>query len=290
MPDLVGIAILLSTAALLLCGILTVILAREARRPPRHTAGYAVARSISVDPEDAGWAHEVWTLDRPGADLPVWDIEGRAADGPTMVMLHGWGMSRVDMLERAGFWRDRSRRLVLLDARGHGDAGGLSPLGAGEGEDVADLLERLGENDVVLIGHSMGSTVALEAASLNGTADRVAGLILFGPYADLPGSIRSRLRHQGYPSWPMLELAMLWFRTTGLRFPSIPTAASAVPCPVLIIHGEHDPICSPADAARLATLIPDARLWSVEGGGHLDAREIDEERHDREVDAFLSRL
>lgn len=290
MADLIGIAILLVTAGALLVAILTAIFIRDARRPPRHTVGYAIARGLDVDPAEAGWSHESWTLDRPGADLPVWDIEGLDGSGPTIVMLHGWGMSRIDMLERADFWRERGRRLVLFDARGHGEAEGLSPLGAGEGADVVDLLERLDDDRIVLVGHSMGATVALEAASLNGSASRVAGMVLFGAYADLPASIRRRMRHQGFPSWPMIEIAMLWYRLNGLRFPSIPDAAAKAPCPVLIIHGEQDPICSPTEAEHLAEVIPDARLWNAEGAGHLDAHEVNAERHGLEVDTFLAHV
>ena len=291
MADLLGIAILLATAAALLCAIFTFVLIRESQRPPRNTDGYALARGYRVDPAEAGWDHETWSLDRPdGVTLPVWDVVGLDPSGPTIVMLHGWGMSKVDLLARADQWRERARRLVLYDLRGHGEASGLCPLGAGEGDDLVELLDRLGDERVVLVGHSMGATVALDAASRDAARERVIGMVLFGAYADLEASIRGRLRWQGYPWWPMLALTMAWFRAKGVRFPDLLEAAARIRCPVLIVHGENDPICSPAEAQELATTIPDAQLWNVDGGGHLDAREVDEERHDREVGAFFERL
>ena len=105
-------------------------------------------------------------LELHGVDTRVLELEG---DGPTLVLLHGWGDS-------ADTWRPLMDRLgrvdraaVAVDLPGFGTAGRLGPgamlpqLDAFAGE----LVERVaGESggDVVVAGNSLGGVVALRLA------------------------------------------------------------------------------------------------------------------------------
>ena len=120
MANLLGLLILLLIAAVLLVLLLTALLVREARRPPRHTAGYAVARGYPCDPGDLGMPYEEWVLDRPGGvRLPVWEIEVEGTEeetaGLAAVFIHGWGQSRIDMLARIAPWPEVCDRIVMCD-------------------------------------------------------------------------------------------------------------------------------------------------------------------------------
>ena len=100
--------------------------------------------------------------------------------GPTLVLVHGWGMSVrcwdpvLPALTEAGL------NVVSLDHRGCGqsdkDFADLS-IGAIAG-DVVQLVEHLGLGQVVLNGWSLGGAVVVEAATRLG--DRCAGLVLTG--------------------------------------------------------------------------------------------------------------
>jgi pimeloyl-ACP methyl ester carboxylesterase len=98
------------------------------------------------------------------------------AGDTTVVLVHCW------MCERS-FWdaqipalRD-TYRVIALDLPGHGEGGDTRETWtlAGYGEDVAGLIEHLGLDRVVLVGHSMGGPVALRAAALAG--GRVVGIV-----------------------------------------------------------------------------------------------------------------
>lgn len=91
-----------------------------------------------------------------------------AGEGPvSVVFVHGWLCDR-------GYWREQldqfaeAHRVVALDLAGHGDSG----LDRDEwtfaafGEDVAAVINGLGLEDVVLVGHSMGGPVIVEAARI----------------------------------------------------------------------------------------------------------------------------
>ncbi len=108
-----------------------------------------------------------------GVDIH-YETEGSGA--PPIVFVHGWSCDRT-------YWRPqmeyfaKTHRVVAVDLAGHGDSG----MGRKEwtmtafGEDVRAVLEALDLRGAVLVGHSMGGPVILEAAKLS--ADRVAALV-----------------------------------------------------------------------------------------------------------------
>jgi 3-oxoadipate enol-lactonase len=308
MHELPGLVFLFLIAAGLLILVLTALLVREARRPPRHTAGYALGRSLPCDPGDLGLAFEAWMLDRPdGTRLPVWEIEtGEGTEGLreegtegnsgglTAVFVHGWGQSRIDMLARMRPWPALCERIVLYDLRGHGDAeGGLSDLGHGEEDDLLALLERLGDGPFVLIGYSMGAVIAMQAAASvaeNPIARRIIGIVAYGPYCDFHRSLRGRLETASLPRRPITDLAMLWFRLCGIHHRPTDRAAADLRCPLLVIQGEDDIIAPPEEAERIVAAAPDARLHRVREAGHLDAHLADEAAHDRLIREFVAHV
>jgi len=103
----------------------------------------------------------------PAADgVPIaYEIHG--AGEPALVFVHGWSCDRA-------FWREqldelaRDHQVVALDLPGHGSSGAdrASWTIAGLADDVRALVEGLDLQRVILIGHSMGGPVCLEAARL----------------------------------------------------------------------------------------------------------------------------
>jgi pimeloyl-ACP methyl ester carboxylesterase len=105
--------------------------------------------------------------------------------GPLPVLLvHG-------MAGEAGFWSSTIRalgpthRLIVPELRGHGRS--AQPVDGdysieGCAGDVAAVIEGLGLERVVLIGHSYGASVVMAAAARR--PDQVAGLLLLDPAGD----------------------------------------------------------------------------------------------------------
>jgi pimeloyl-ACP methyl ester carboxylesterase len=102
---------------------------------------------------------------------------------PTIVLVHGWALDR-------SLWESQVPRLaarhrvVTLDLGGHGESGRQRAqwtMGA-FGEDVKAVVEALDAKDVVLVGHSMGGPVVLEAARR--MPARVKGIVLIDTILD----------------------------------------------------------------------------------------------------------
>ena len=51
----------------------------------------------------------------------------------------------------------------------------------------------------------------------------------------------------------------------------VEAAQALAETPTVIVHGSHDLVCPPENAARLAKLVPHARLHWVPRGGHTPA-------------------
>lgn len=108
-----------------------------------------------------------------GARIAWW----RQGSGDTaLVFVHGWSCDRE-------FWREQvdafidDYTVVTLDLPGHGASGGdRDPWRVVDyGGDVVAVTEALQLDRVVLVGHSMGGLVALEAAALLG--DRALAVV-----------------------------------------------------------------------------------------------------------------
>jgi non-heme chloroperoxidase len=115
--------------------------------------------------------------------------------GPPLVLLHGIMLSSALWVHQLRDLADH-HRVIAVDLRGHGQS---LPGSAGSGierlaADVAQVLEALGVEEAVVVGHSMGGMVALQLAVDLPVAERsrrLAGIVLAsttaGPFASLPG-------------------------------------------------------------------------------------------------------
>lgn len=135
-----------------------------------------------------------------------------------LVFVHGWSCDRT-------YWGNQvpefaeAYRVVTIDLPGHGASGGgrASWTIPSFGEDVVAVANALGLQEMVLIGHSMGGDVIVEAALTLG--DRVAGIVWVDTYhrltepetaerveaflepfrRDLAGTTRSLVQHMFPP-------------------------------------------------------------------------------------------
>jgi pimeloyl-ACP methyl ester carboxylesterase len=113
-------------------------------------------------------------------NIPIaYEVRGKGS--PALVFVHGWSCNR-------GYWNaqlppfSENHTVVAIDLGGHGESG----LGRQSwtiysfGSDVAAVVRKLGLQSVVLIAHSMGGDVIVDAArQLPG---RVAGLVMVDTY------------------------------------------------------------------------------------------------------------
>lgn len=150
---------------------------------------------------------------------------GRGA--PPLVFVHGFGCSHEDWLLQTNSLA-KLHDVVACDLRGHG----LTPGRAAEcsienyGGDVAALLDNLDLPKAILIGHSMGCRVVLEANRLlfsSNQPGRVAGLVLIdgsrlasGDAEAAEGAARAAIDKAGYAAFALNLFRQMFFQETEL--------------------------------------------------------------------------
>lgn len=196
----------------------------------------------------------------------AYDVRG---DGPPLVLLHG-------LAERASSWDSVRGALAArfttyaVDVRGHGASDWPGAYGHDAIEaDVCGWLDALGLRDVVLVGHSMGGSIAFRIAARR--PDLVARLVVEDVIPPFP-------RSRPVPERPERTLDFDW-----AAVPALMTEASTydevaweelgrIAAPTLVISGgerSHLPLDRLADVVRR---IPDCSLVTIEAGHHVHRR------------------
>lgn len=132
-------------------------------RPPAETDGEATHTAISSD--SVSIAYQV-AGDR---------------QAPTILFIHGWMCDRTYWDQQIDYF-SRDYQVVAVDLAGHGDSGTGREEWTLEAfaEDVVAVVEALGAKRLVLVGHSLGGPVAVEAAGrLSGRVEGVVGVDTF---------------------------------------------------------------------------------------------------------------
>lgn len=101
----------------------------------------------------------------------------RGSGAPAVVFVHGFACTHEDWAAQMEFFA-RNRETLACDLRAHGATPGRPHECSIEhyGGDVAALVTNLELEKCILVGHSMGCRVVLEANGL--IADKVAGIVL----------------------------------------------------------------------------------------------------------------
>jgi pimeloyl-ACP methyl ester carboxylesterase len=224
-------------------------------------------------------------------------------DLPTVVLIHGSGLDHSVWALQSRWLAHHGRNVVAPDLPGHGKSRG-APLGSiGAMADwVARLWATLGIAQAALVGHSMGTLVALETAYRHPQRVRALGLIgaataipvhpdlLTAAEANAHGAIEMlTIWGTGFAAglggclapglWMAGGAEKLWERASpGVLHADLaacnaykdgPAAAASVACPTVIIQGSRDAMTPLRGAQALAKAVSGARLTVLEGAGHM---------------------
>jgi pimeloyl-ACP methyl ester carboxylesterase len=247
---ILGAGVFLGVSGGLLWGGAVCGVALEAMRPERRTIGWALARGGPTEPGHWGLPAREWSHQHRGSSCPAFDLGDDDPGAPTAIVVHGFARSRYDALARLGPILPHARRFILPDLPGHGDASGRGTrLGADEDAFLESLITTVTTGPVLLVGHSLGATIALQAAGREPLAARVRGVLALAPYERLRTPLGARLDLRGMPKAALLGPTVRLLGAFGVRERSTREAAARVACPVAVLAGELD-LVTPLDEAR----------------------------------------
>ncbi|OED40637.1 hypothetical protein AB833_11235 [Chromatiales bacterium (ex Bugula neritina AB1)] len=239
--------------------------------------------------------------------------ESHHSGAPNVVFLHGAAMDHVVWTLYSRYWAKAGYNVLALDLPGHGLSGGQPATTVEQYADtVTEVLAAQSMTEKLhLVGHSMGSLIALECA------------------AKMPGTVCLAMMGTAFPmavSQPLLDAAKandhssvdmisLFGHSFGSQLGGNPVAgisaqmlaerlmeqagdgvmyaglnacnlyqrgeqtAASVKCPVGLILGEHDSMTPPRAAAALYEHFPSASRQIIEDCGHMMMTEKPEATH-----------
>jgi alpha-beta hydrolase superfamily lysophospholipase len=235
---------------------------------------------------------------RMAARLAAAGVEPASQTQGTVILLHGRGGIKEDLLAVCERWVAADFRCVVYDARAHGQSdGGACTFGAREAGDLRRVIDatstRLEANHqtmgpLVVWGMSLGAAVTIQALP---EENRIAAAIAVAPFAELEEVVIRASRRMIAESLPesVVRLAMLW---GGGRAGFDPffiqpiDSASQAMTPLMLVHGsldsvipvEHSQRLYEASTARskILRVVPNGTHGSVllEGGDELYAEMI----------------
>lgn len=206
-------------------------------------------------------AEEVWMRASDGVRLHGWWIPARGRSCGAALYFHG---NAGDLTSRRFVGEGLAGRgldVLLFDYRGYGASEG-TPDEPGLYRDGRAALEHLVDERgvdperLVLVGHSLGTAVAVEVAA----GRPLGGLVLSAPFTSLP-DVAAGI-YGSWARWPV-ERARLRFDAAS--------KIDRVRAPVLYALGSRDEIIPEGPARRLYAGTPEPKTWvDVEGRGHND--------------------
>src|ERR1700761_256680 len=230
---------------------------------------------------------------------------GRKFDAaePTVVLLHGAGFDHTTWALHSRWLAHHGHSVLAPDLPGHGRSSG-APISsiAGMADWTAALLDAAGATKAWLVGHSMGSLIAIETAARH--PSRVSALSLIGTAATMtvgPDLLKAAEANDvsaidmvsiwglGFQAELGGSLAPgLWMHSGAQRvlgqcrpgvlyndlnacnaYQGALEAAAKVTVPVTLILGERDMMTPLRAGKALAAATPNSRTVVLSGAGHM---------------------
>lgn len=197
---------------------------------------YPVRRPVNLAPPahcvEAGFAGE-------GLTLQGWRCGSPVKSRATIVYLHGIADTRTSSAEVIRRFLPRGFDVVAYDGRAHGRSPGkMCTYGYYEKRDLSRVIDTLPQGPVVLIGHSLGAAIALQAAADNA---RVSAVVAAETFSDLATVARERAPFV-FTDAAIREAFRIAEERGRFRVDEASPlrAAERIRVPVLLLHGEAD--------------------------------------------------
>jgi pimeloyl-ACP methyl ester carboxylesterase len=255
-----------------------------------------------VFPEQFGLRYEKMEFrSADGLTLRGWFIPSPTGDARTIVMCHGWGDNKGELLKMTYFLNEAAGfNLVYFDFRSHGESDGeYTVIGGLEVRDFdaavtwlrtakPELSDRVG-----VFGLSMGAAVTV--ASMPNHPD-LRCAVVESPFSDYRGVVRRwAWNHLKVPRFPLIDLALWCLRRrvgdkTIDRFNPVESAPRIAPRPMFFIAGERDDLMPVEDVRRVYEAAGQVKqLWVVPEAYHAKCREAAGMEYDTRVAGFFER-
>jgi pimeloyl-ACP methyl ester carboxylesterase len=207
------------------------------------------------------WHRETWPFEDAGITL-----YSMKAQGPTVLLVHGWGGNAGQMRPLALALAAKGLRPVILDMPGHGRSAGWQSSLPQFARAIDYVTARLGQVRSV-VAHSLGATAAAYVTGRRLPVDR---LVLVAPAASPSGYTKMFAHVFGLSETTRAAMQARIEAREGavMRHFEPDVVGSRIRVPTLVVHDRNDTVNRFADGQAFVDAVPGAALLETDGLGH----------------------
>ena len=225
-----------------------------------------------LTPDKLGLAYqEVRFRTRDGLELLGWFLPAKGPATGTVLQLHGNAENISTHFTSVAWLPARGFNVFTFDYRGYGASEG-SPSLEGAQLDIDAAMETLlarsdiDKTRVVMYGQSLGGALAAYYVEHSARRGELRALILESAFSDYTDIVREKFTDH-WITWPFQWIPLL---SVDDSFSPLPGMAKISPLPLLVLHGDRDPVVPMHHGQRLYDAARDPKqIWIVPGAGHI---------------------
>jgi pimeloyl-ACP methyl ester carboxylesterase len=258
--------------------------------------------ALTVFPEQFGLRYEkVSFTTQDGLTLKGWFLPSPSGDERTLLMCHGWGDNKGELLKKTYFLNQQAGfNLFYFDHRSHGESQGeITTIGYLETIDFSAAVEYLRKERprclkrLGVFGLSMGAAVAAMSAFRH---PEIKAVVLESPFTDYRQVIRQwAWINCSMPYFPLVMIS-LWILRLRVGEAKVDTYSPIryirrlSPRPVFILSGAEDDLMPQADVRRLYEAAEEPKqLWIIPEAEHGRCHEVAGLEYETRVTGFFTR-
>ena len=262
--------------------------------PPKMSA-------LAVWPEQFGLSYEKVSFQTSdGLTLKGWFLPSPTGDERTLLMCHGWGDNKGELLELSYFLnKNAGFNLLYFDNRSHGESEGrVTTIGYLELIDFEAAVQFLKENKpwslkrLGVFGLSMGAAVAIMSMPAH---PEIKAAVLESPFTDYRGVVRRwAWNNMRLPYFPCVVLT-LWFLRQRVGKGEVDGYSpiqfiGRVRRPVLLIGGGRDDLMIEEEVRALYAAAGEPKeIWIVPQAEHAKCHETAGIEYENRVAGFFEK-
>lgn len=227
-----------------------------------------------MTPEQIGLAYQdVYLPGSEGQKLHAWWLPAQGKAAGTVLFLHG-NAENISTHIASVYWLPAQHyNVLLLDYSGYGRSQG-APSVAGAQRDINSAMEILLQRTdidhqrIVVFGQSLGGALSIYYVAHSPYRQHIKALIVESSFTSYVDIVREKLDAH-WLTWPIQWPLSLTIDDT---YSPLPEVAKVSPIPLLIIHGDKDPVVPLHHGHELfAAAAQPKDFWLVAGGAHIEA-------------------